>query len=130
MALTSFQDPTGSLVIAIDNLKTDKGVIIVAIFNNDKDFLKKDYANQTLKVQSDSTVLCVFDNLPKGIYSISVIHDENENGQLDKNILGIPTEAFGFSNNKMGMFGPPSFKDCGVLIEEKKKEINIVLKNF
>ncbi len=47
-------------------------------------------------------VTVVFENLAPGEYGISVVHDENENGDLDKNFVGIPKEGFAFGNNAMG----------------------------
>ena len=51
-----------------------------------------------------------FENISPGDYAISVMHDANENNELDSNAFGIPKEGFGFSNDVMGMFGPPSFE--------------------
>lgn len=48
--------------------------------------------------------------LRPGAYAVSVIHDENDNRKLDKNLIGIPTEGVGFSRNPTIVFGPPSFK--------------------
>ncbi len=59
-----------------------------------------------------SSVTTVFADIPEGEYSISVFHDENKNGEIDKNSFGIPKESYGFSNNIMGMFGPPSFEEA------------------
>ena len=55
-------------------------------------------------------VQVVFENVAPGDYAISVMHDANENDELDSNAFGIPKEGFGFSNDAMGMFGPPSFE--------------------
>jgi len=41
-----------------------------------------------------------------GKYAVSVFHDENSNGKLDTNFLGIPREGVGASNNAKGHFGP------------------------
>ena len=40
-----------------------------------------------------------FEDLPPGTYAVQVMHDENDNGKLDSNFLGIPSEGYGFSNN-------------------------------
>jgi len=49
--------------------------------------------------------------VPPGDYAVSVIHDENGDGQLNK-MLGIPREGFGFSRNPRIHFGPPGFEAC------------------
>jgi len=47
-----------------------------------------------------------------GQYAIKVFHDENANGELDINFLGIPKESYGFSNHARGRFGPPPFAEA------------------
>ena len=42
---------------------------------------------------------------------IRFFHDENQDKELDTNILGIPREGFGFSNDAMGKLGPKDFKE-------------------
>ncbi len=120
----------GTLAIQIDNLKTVDGVIILALFNNEGDFLKNDFAQATVTPNKNGVTLATFNNLPVGDYAVSIIHDKNENGQLDKNVIGIPTEGFGFSNDKMGTFGPPSFKECLIKVTTQPTEITITLKHF
>ena len=52
---------------------------------------------------------CDFEDIPPGTYALAVIHDENMNGKLDTNWLGIPKEDYGFSNDAKGLFGAPSY---------------------
>jgi len=52
---------------------------------------------------------CDFLDIPPGTYALAVIHDEDMNGMLDTNWLGVPTEGFGFSNDAKGTVGAPSF---------------------
>jgi uncharacterized protein (DUF2141 family) len=57
-----------------------------------------------------------FPDLPPGRYAVIVFHDENDNGLLDKNGLGIPIEGYGFSNNATGFFSAPSFDDAAITV--------------
>ena len=41
---------------------------------------------------------------------ITVMHDRNDNGELDANFVGMPTEPWAFSNNATGSFGPPGWE--------------------
>ena len=66
-----------------------------------------------------------FENIPFGEYAVKVIHDENIDNNLDTNWLGIPKEAFGFSNNARARFGPPDFKDA--MFKINKSEITITI---
>ena len=47
--------------------------------------------------------------LASGNYAIAILHDENDDGKMNTNFLGLPKEGYGFSNNVMGTFGPPTF---------------------
>ena len=48
--------------------------------------------------------------LKEGTYTIAFYIDKNGNEKIDTNFLGVPKEQFGFSNDVMGRFGPPSFE--------------------
>ena len=103
------------LEVVVKNIKNDQGVLMVGIFNNEKTFTRKVWKGEKPKAQT-GTMTIVFQDIPAGAYAISVFHDANENGKLDTNFMGIPKEGFGFSNDAMGSFGPPSFElarfDC------------------
>lgn len=96
------------LEVVIKNIRDDKGVLIVGIFNSESTFIKKAWRGQKPKPQQ-GTVHVIFEDIPAGEYAISVIHDNNENGKLDSNFMGIPKEGVGFSNDAVGTFGPPSY---------------------
>ena len=106
-----------SLTVSIKNISSDKGTLRVGIFNSQTDFLKKQLYGQIIKSKSGDMKV-VFENIPVGAYAISIIHDENENGELDSNLFGIPKEGFGFSNDAMGTFGPPSFEKASFNLKE------------
>lgn len=63
-----------------------------------------------------------------GTYAIKVFHDVNDNGKLDTNWLGIPTEPYGFSNDAMGMFGPPSFEQASFKVGAGTTTVRIRMK--
>jgi uncharacterized protein (DUF2141 family) len=98
-----------SLTVVVKNVKDDSGKIAVALFGNSKDFMKKRLDGRITDARPGE-VQVVFENVPVGEYAISVMHDANQNEELDSNMFGIPKEGFGFSNNAMGTFGPPSFE--------------------
>lgn len=100
-------------VIHVDviGLHSDRGQVRCALFSSAADFPKK--ANQALAHAtseiSGGRATCQFQNVPSGVYAASVFHDENSNGKLDTNFVGIPREGVGASNNAKGHFGPPKF---------------------
>jgi uncharacterized protein (DUF2141 family) len=105
-------DNQGRLVVKVTNLGDLKGQVMVGLFDKEDNFLKEPIKGVSAKATAEGQEL-VFENLPYGEYAVSVIHDENENGELDT-FLVIPTEPYGFSNNVMGKFGPPSFEQSKI----------------
>lgn len=116
-----------TLTVVVKNVNETKGKIAVALFNNEKDFTKNRLQGKTTVAESGE-VHVIFENLVPGEYAVSVIHDANENDDLDSNTFGIPKEGFGFSNDAMGMFGPPSFDKAKFKIEAVEKKIVISLR--
>ncbi len=95
-----------SLTVEIVNLKSDKGVAIVALLDEVEETIK----DKTSEIK-DNTCTIVFNDLKDGSYAIRCFHDENDNGELDTNFIGIPKEGFGFSNDAFGKFGPKKFSE-------------------
>jgi uncharacterized protein (DUF2141 family) len=126
-ALESSWGQTASLEVKVNNIKSQTGTIRVGLFNNEKDFLKNAIMGKVVKAEGNEIVV-IFEGLMPGNYALSVIHDENENGVLDSNGLGFPTEGFAFGNNAMGAFGPPSFTKAKMKIEGKDVSCIIKLK--
>ena len=58
----------------------------------------------------------VLRDLPPGRYAVNAFHDENGSGDLDTNVLGIPTEGYGFANDPPTSFGPPDFEEAAVTV--------------
>lgn len=65
----------------------------------------------------------VFTGLAPGRYAVAIYHDENGNGVMDKNFVGIPSEGYGFSRNARGFTGPPSFSGAAVDIAADKSRV-------
>ena len=63
--------------------------------------------------------------MPFGEYAIKLFHDENMDGELDSNFLGIPTEDHGFSNNASGTFGPADYDDAKLIFGQTEMTMEI-----
>lgn len=116
------------LTVKIQNIKHNRGVVQLGLYNTASKFPK---VNETYQVARVKTVgksrLYTFKNLPKGSYAVAIYHDANANKTCDTNFLGIPTEAFAFSNNIRPKFSAPSFQSCSVsLIKDVEIEIRLV----
>lgn len=97
--------------VEISGLRSDKGQVLCALFSSADAFptkADKAVARQTAKIAERQGV-CDFAAVVPGTYAVSVVHDENSNGKLDRNFIGMPREGVGASNDAKGHMGPPKF---------------------
>ncbi|MDQ1813263.1 DUF2141 domain-containing protein [Massilia scottii] len=109
--LTASLSSAADLTIRIDDVRSDDGTVMVALYNSAGGFLKKPVGAAGEKAVKGSTTITIKD-LPAGAYAYAIYHDANANGKMDANMMGIPTEDFAFSNNALGKMGPPKFDDA------------------
>ena len=130
-SMASAQSPGNQsckVLVHIDGFRNQKGNAGVTVFkspdgwpeNNNKSFFHTGHSftgdKATIEFQ-----------LPEGRYAIAVLHDENSNHKLDRNLIGWPKEGFGFSNNpKVGM-SAPSFETAAMQINCPVTETTIHL---
>ena len=50
--------------------------------------------------------------LPLGDYALSVFYDQDGDGKLKTNFIGMPKEPIALSNNAVAKFGPPEYDDA------------------
>lgn len=101
-----------NLKVTITRLHNNSGVVLVSLFregNGFPDNAAKAYGKEKAYIV-DKTATLIFKSVPPGTYAVAILHDENNNQKMDKNILGLPKEGYGFSNNASAPFGPPSYK--------------------
>ena len=102
------------LHLSLGNIRQAKGYLYVAVYDSEANFLNPDKMvdKKIVAVGNTGTVDIVFQNLPAGVYAVSCFHDLNGNGKLDTNLLGIPTEPYGFSNNARPKFRAPHWDEA------------------
>ena len=118
----------GAFVLKITGILAVKGQIKIAMFNSSETWLGDHPAyNATVDVDS-KVVTWKISDIPYGDYGIAVFHDENKNGKIDKNFLGIPQEPYGFSNNMRIALGPPSLDKSKFVVKGALTELSIEVK--
>ena len=112
-ALTGATAPSStSVTVNITDLRNTKGVVRACLTTQVKDFPKCHGVANAQKVVHDAaaTLTIKFDNVTPGTYAIAVLHDENNNGKVDRALLMMPKEGYGFSRDAKVVMGPPKFK--------------------
>ena len=119
--------PSGDLLITVKDLKSIDGQVGILIFNTEKGFPsdRKEAVRDILLPIEQGYLQYTFSNLPYGEYAVSVMHDENENNELDVNFFGVPKEGNGVSNNVVNKLGPPKYKKAVFSLDQKSHAIEI-----
>jgi len=120
----------GAITVRITGLRSSEGNLSVALFNAKKGFPGK-YERAVRKARipaAGAEHVVVFGDVPYGTYAVAVQHDENGNGKLDTNFLGMPKEGVGTSNNPKSKFGPPSFDAASFVLDRKSVELTVNLR--
>ncbi|MCX6178573.1 MAG: DUF2141 domain-containing protein [Chlorobiales bacterium] len=121
---------TGNIIVHIKDLRNLNGMLGASLYASKKGFPDTpecSYATLIKKITCNEDTF-IFENVPFGTYAIGVLHDENSNGKMDKNFIGMPREGCGISTNpKIGM-GGPKFNNSVFTLNAKKLELTIDVK--
>lgn len=118
------------LYVDVQGVRASKGLIAVTLYADDsKRFLVKHGSLYVGRVAATApmTRVCIYLPAP-GTYAIAVYHDINGNQKFDRNMLGLPSEAYGFSNNASTFFGLPSFNSVRIALPHNDMTISVKLK--
>lgn len=101
------------LTIYVCGIHKIKGSLFVAVFDSAEDYENgSEYAVKKIKIPvREKKQPLEIEGLEFGEYGIKMYHDINENGELDKNFMGMPKEPYGFSNNAEALFSSPGFEE-------------------
>lgn len=113
ISAASGADAELTLKVVVTGVRSSKGSVEALLYSSKEGFPRnpdKATARRRAAIEGRGATL-VFDGVRPGTYAILVAHDENENGKLDTNFLGMPKEGVGLSNNPK-LSGPPAFQDA------------------
>jgi uncharacterized protein (DUF2141 family) len=105
----------GDLTLHVDKVQAGAGTIMVSLYDSAASYFKRPARVARVAASAGATIVVISD-LAAGDYAITVYQDVNGNGQLERNLFGIPTEPFGFGNDAQGEMGPPSFDATKVTV--------------
>ena len=122
--------PENRQILQISNLDKVKGRLYIGWYKTADDFRKSDKAvlQKIVEVEGKETVEVIFEHVPPGTYAVAIFLDKNGNGKIDTNMLGIPREKYGFSNNKYPLTRAATFEESAFTVGESGQTISIRLK--
>jgi uncharacterized protein (DUF2141 family) len=116
--------------VQVLDIRNSTGSVACALFESAHGFPVEFLLSATnvmvIKVR-ETRARCDFEDIPPGTYALAVIHDENVNGKLDVNALGIPKEGYGFSNDVKAWFGAPSFETASFTYDGRNLDLTIAM---
>jgi uncharacterized protein (DUF2141 family) len=131
LSLITFQSKKeGEIHLTIQEISNDLGVIQVLLFNSKEGFpsdQKKALKSLSLPIKNKKTNI-ILRGIEPGFYAISVFHDEDKDGKIRTNGIGIPIDKYGFSNNSTSLFGPPSFNKAAFEVKDTAIKVDIKLR--
>ena len=125
---------TSTLRVTVTNIRSDSGDLAVAIFPKEEaGAFPKDpkvaIATKVVQAQKGETVV-EFEGLEPGSYAVSLLHDENRDGKMNFNFVGMPKEGFGFSRDPKIYFGAPDFSKCEIEVGVPATDVQVTTKYF
>ncbi len=113
--LAMAEDITGILMVEISGLKDLSGNVYIAVYDSDSTWLSEDMVlNQKVVIADalEGDLVRTELLLPLGNYALSVFYDQDGDGKLKTNFIGMPKEPIALSNNAVAKFGPPRYDDA------------------
>lgn len=123
---TTTETPKVNLKVEIQNVQTIQGAVYVALFQPGKEFPSGKPTDGRVVAVTSKSAHASFAVEP-GTYAVVVFHDANSNGRMDKSILGLPREPYGFSNNVRPVLSVPRFSDCQFSVGNSGQAVSIKL---
>ena len=100
------------------------------MFDSPEAFPRGDAVARTRVAAQSGSVIVTFNPLPAGRYAFAFHHDENNNTEFDRTLLGLPDEGFGFSNDAPIGFGPPDFTEAAVAFDGTSLTVTARMRYF
>jgi len=110
---------TGRVELTMTGFKSEEGQAMVAFYLDGRGWPDGEdglFASAVVPISGGSAI-ATFEDVPAGPFAVSVYHDENGDGKMDTNMVGIPSEDYGFSADASGVFGAPSFEEASLELE-------------
>lgn len=113
------------LRIRVVGINSTEGNVLIAAYTDPSTFNNPDSTLLKTSLPANDEVVWEV-NVPTGTdIALSVFHDANANGKLDRNLIGIPSEKYGFSQGARSQLGPPPFIEASFNAESGVIEVPI-----
>ena len=127
-ALVADDQPGVTITVTVTNIPGVKGDLLIGFYATEKSFTKEPLPQSPkIDLTSGDDVTAKISGVMPGTYAIAVVQDLNENGKLDRTVVGMPREPLGFSVISTIPRGKPKFDACAFEVGKKDLEMTIAL---
>lgn len=118
----------GDVRVVVSNIKSDIGTVRIGLYKDEETYSQglNSFRFIVLPIHHNACEWLIT-NVPYGEYAISLYHDKNNNEILDRNIAGMPSESYGFSNNAKPAIGMPSYNTAKFVLADDGLTQNIAM---
>lgn len=114
LPLVAQADHPLAITVEAEGLRSDRGEVRAALYASPDGWTSEGREVASCHVTIEHhRARCVFPDVAPGTYAVALLHDENDDGHMDRDLLGFPQEGYGFSNDAPTVLGPPSFGSAG-----------------
>ena len=127
----SIKGDTALLVVLIHGLEEDEGQINMTCRTESADWptgIDAEYVRVAPVAGHSGMMEIRIDDVPTGIYAISLFHDVDADNDMDRSALGFPLEPWGMSNNAIGLMSAPTFEQAAFIVNAPKTIVEIDLR--
>ena len=106
-----------SLKVVVDSIAFKNGQLFVAVYDSKTGFKNDSIFQKNITDVTGERESLLFQLPPEQIYAIALFQDLNADSSMNtRGSMKIPDEPFGFSNNRLGKFGPPNFNNISFML--------------
>ncbi len=117
LVLLSNNAHAAELTVNINDISAVEGHLMISLYADKESYYQGNPARSNKVKITKAQEKIVFKDLADGDYAIKLYQDQNDNDKLDLNMLGVPKESYGFSNN-VGRFGQPKYKKAKFSVKD------------
>lgn len=116
------------LTVKLHGIRAQTGLVKIAVVGS-----QDAWDGKAAPVQADGApahgedATFSFKDLKPGEYAVMITHDENDNGKMDTNVMGMPLEGYGFSNNPQVM-RKPTWDEARFTVTDSDVAIDVELR--
>lgn len=107
------------IVVEVRGLRSDRGQVMGALFDDPRRWVRPGEEAATCRVAIQHRIARCVMQVPAGRYAFAFAHDEDRDGQFDRDFLGIPQEGYGFSNDVRPSLSLPSWHSAAFDVRER-----------